>query len=177
VTITPASANVVVDRTQAFSAVVHNSGVETVTWGVNGVAGGNAITGTINSAGVYTAPSAVPSPATVTVHATSFATPSAVGSASVTVEPGVTISIAPTAATVRVGRTRQFIATVQNTTHKSVVWKVNGVTGGRTATGIITTRGLYRAPSTVPTPATVTVTAVSVADPGKSAGAHVTVSR
>jgi hypothetical protein len=177
VTVTPGNANVVVNNTQAFGAVVHNSADQTVTWDVNGTLGGGNITGTISGTGVYTAPSAAPSPATVTVHATSFATPAAVGSAIVTVTPAVAISISPTAATVRVGRTKQFVATVQNTTNTAVTWKVNGTTGGSTATGTITSKGVYRAPAKIPTPATVTVTAVSNADPTKSAGALVTVSK
>lgn len=177
VTVTPASANVVVNGTQAFGAVVNNSGTQTVTWDVNGVVPGTASTGTINSAGLYTAPSSVPTPATVTVHATSLATPSAVGSASVTVIAGVTISISPAVATVRIGRKALFVATVKNTTNTAVTWKVNGVTGGSTATGTISPKGVYLAPSAVPTPATVTITAVSKADPTKSAGALVTISK
>jgi len=40
-----------------------------LTFSVNGIAGGNAEIGTINSAGLYTAPAAVPSPNTVTITA------------------------------------------------------------------------------------------------------------
>lgn len=177
VTVTPPTANVVVNATQAFNAVVNNSGTQSVNWDVNGVIPGTATTGTINSAGVYTAPSSVPAPATVTVHATSVATPTAVGSATVTVIAGVTVSISPTAATVKVGRIKQFVATVHNTTNTTVTWKVNGVTGGNSTTGTITPKGVYTAPRTVPTPATVTVSAVSNADPTQSAGASVTVWR
>ncbi|HEV2201599.1 MAG TPA: hypothetical protein VGR73_17400 [Bryobacteraceae bacterium] len=175
VTVTPPTANVVVNGSQAFNAVVNNAGTQTVNWDVNGVVPGTASTGTINSAGVYTAPSAVPSPATVAVHATSATMPPAVGSATVTITPGVTISISPTAATVKAGRIKQFFATVHNTTNTAVTWKVNGVTLGSPATGTITPKGVYTAPKTVPTPATVTVSAVSIADPTKSAGALVTI--
>ena len=65
VTINPTSASVEASGgAQAFSATVANSLDSTVTWQVNGVAGGSATTGTISAGGVYTAPSAVPSPAT-----------------------------------------------------------------------------------------------------------------
>ena len=59
----------------------------TVAWSVNGIAGGNATVGTIDASGVYVAPSAVPAPPGVTVRAASTASPSATGSASVTILP------------------------------------------------------------------------------------------
>lgn len=42
--------------TQAFTATVANTADDSVTWEVNGIAGGNSSVGTITSAGVYTAP-------------------------------------------------------------------------------------------------------------------------
>jgi hypothetical protein len=71
--------------------------------------------------------------------------------------------------------TQQFNPTVLNATNTSVVWSVNGTTGGSSGLGTITTGGLYTAPSTVPTPAVVTVTATSSQDFTKSASAQVTV--
>jgi hypothetical protein len=91
--------------------------------------------------------------------------------------PAVTITIAPATASVRIRQTRQFTATVSNTSNKAVTWKVNGVTGGNSTVGTINTSGLYRAPNTVPNPATVVVSATSAADPTKSATASVTVTR
>jgi uncharacterized protein YjdB len=91
--------------------------------------------------------------------------------------PPVSIMISPTSATVRVGRTRAFTATVQNTTDKAVIWQVNGVTGGNSTVGTISSLGTYLAPSKVPAGGTVTVWAVSHADPTKSASALVTISR
>jgi hypothetical protein len=44
--------------TQAFTATVANIADDSVTWEVNGIAGGNPSVGTITSAGVYTAPAA-----------------------------------------------------------------------------------------------------------------------
>ena len=91
--------------------------------------------------------------------------------------PAISVTISPTSATVRFNRTKQFTATVQNSSNQSVTWKVNGVTGGNSTVGTISTSGLYRAPASVPNPAMVTVSATSVADPAKSASATVTVSR
>jgi hypothetical protein len=61
---------------QQFSATVNGSTDQTVTWTV----GGGASNGTVDSTGLYTAPEAVPNPATVTVSAVSAAA-SAPGSA------------------------------------------------------------------------------------------------
>jgi hypothetical protein len=89
----------------------------------------------------------------------------------------VSITISPTATTLRVSRTRQFTATVQNSSNKSAIWKVNGVTGGNSVIGTITASGAYRAPNVVPKPAVVTVSATAVADPTQTALASVTIVR
>jgi hypothetical protein len=95
----------------------------------------------------------------------------------VAASPAVSISISPTSATVRVRRTRQFTATVQNTPNTSVIWKVNGVVGGNATVGTISTSGLYRAPNSRPNPAVVTVSATAGANQTKTASASVTISR
>jgi hypothetical protein len=233
-----------------------------VNWSVNNVPGGDSTVGLIDALGSYTAPAAVPNPATVTVRAASTASPSSTGSSSVTIvprpsitsvspspvtvgnftltvdgvgftpgsvvsfdgsaqpttvvsstrvtatgnapapkpsvpvqvsttdgevsnvvsvavvaAPAVVVTISPTSASVRVNRTRQFTAAVQNSSNQSVTWKVNGVIGGNSTVGTISSSGLYRAPNTVPNPAVVSVSATSVADPTKSATASVTVTR
>src|SRR4029077_11235345 len=92
-----------------------------VTWQVNGIAGGSMSVGTIATAGVYTAPATVPSPATVTVTAVSVADPTRSGAAQVTitapVAPPVTVSVTPATASVQTGGTQTFTATVTNTTN------------------------------------------------------------
>jgi hypothetical protein len=67
-TLTPASATVVVGQGTPFQATVTGSTNTAVTWEVNGIVGGSSTAGTIVS-GVYTAPNTVPNPATVTVTA------------------------------------------------------------------------------------------------------------
>jgi hypothetical protein len=93
------------------------------------------------------------------------------------VAPAVSVAISPTSASVRVKQTRQFTATVTGNANKAVTWKVNGIVGGNATVGTISSTGLYRAPSSVPSPATVTVTATSAADPTTVAAALVTVTR
>jgi hypothetical protein len=89
--------------------------------------------------------------------------------------PPVAIAISPLSAAVQSGKTQQFSARVSGTTDTGVVWQVNGVTGGNSTVGTITTSGVYTAPSVVPNPAAVAVTAIACADTTKSAEATVTV--
>jgi hypothetical protein len=178
VTVTPGTATVQVDKQQPFTAVVTGSTNQSVTWDVNGAVGGSGTVGFIDSiSGLYTAPAAVPSPASVTVHATSAAVNSAVGSATVTIAnpPPITVTISPTTASLRVGKTHQFKVKVQNTSNHAVSWSVDGIGGGNATVGTISSTGLYTAPGTVPSPANVTVTVVSAADPAVSASSSVTI--
>ena len=86
VSISPATATVRAGSgTQAFDATVTNSADTSVSWAVNGVDGGNSTVGTISAAGLYTAPATPPAQSTVTVTATSIASPSSSADASVTV--------------------------------------------------------------------------------------------
>jgi hypothetical protein len=182
VSVAPGTANLQTGASQSFTASVTNTSNAAVTWQVNGVAGGNSTVGTISTAGVYTAPSAVPSPATVTVTAVSVAAATQSGSALVTVTAAppppapVSVSVAPGTTSLQTGVSQDFTATVTNTTNAQVTWQVNGITGGDASVGVISTSGVYSAPSLVPSPATVTVTAVSVADPTRSGTAQVTIS-
>ena len=93
----------------------------------------------------------------------------------------VTVTISPAIATLATLATQPFTATVSGTTNTAVSWQVNGVVGGNSSVGLISTtipgtsnEALYLGPSAVPSPASVSVTAVSQADPTKSASATVT---
>jgi predicted DsbA family dithiol-disulfide isomerase len=176
VSVLPAAAVVLAATgTQQFTAVVTNAGSNTaVTWQVNGIAGGNATVGTISSAGLYTAPAAIPSPATVAVTATAAADPTRTGSAAVTVAY-VAVTVMPSTATVMAHAAQSFVASVMNTSNTAVTWYVNGIAGGNATVGTISSSGVYTAPATVPSPAIVTVTAVSMADSTRSGSAQVTV--
>jgi serine protease len=88
----------------------------------------------------------------------------------------IQVAVCPTTDSVQAGGTAQtFTATLGNTANTSVTWEVNGVTGGNAAVGTISTSGVYMPPASVPSPATVTVSAVSVADPGQSSTSQVTI--
>jgi hypothetical protein len=87
----------------------------------------------------------------------------------------VTILVNPTSASVQVSTTKKFTAVVANTSNTAVTWQVNGVAGGDSTHGMIDTTGMYTAPATVPSPASITVTAISQAQSTKNATAQVTV--
>jgi hypothetical protein len=87
----------------------------------------------------------------------------------------VTISVGPSSISVLLGEPQIFTAIVANSTNTSVTWSVNGVPGGNTTVGTISTGGVYLAPANLPVPAAVTVQATSAADGTKDAAATVTV--
>ena len=174
ISISPTSATLPAGGTQSFTSTVQGAADTDVTWQVNQVTGGSSSTGIISSTGSYTAPS-VQSQTVFTVTAVAAADTSITASASVTVTPLVSVTVSPHNAGVETSHTQQFSATVVNTNNTSVTWQVNGVTGGNSTVGTINANGLYTAPGTVPAQPTVTVTAISVADPTKSDSASVTI--
>jgi DNA-binding beta-propeller fold protein YncE len=87
--------------------------------------------------------------------------------------PTETITISPTTASVPVGTGQVFIATVSGPTDQTVTWQVNNIVGGNSTIGTISTAGVYTAPTTIPVPNKVTVTAVSHADSTFTASATV----
>src|SRR5262249_25735204 len=67
--------------------------------------------------------------------------------------------------------TQQFTAVVTDTNNQLVTWTVVG----GSANGTISTTGLYTAPSTIPSPAQVTITAVADKDRTKAGSAVITI--
>ena len=94
----------------------------------------------------------------------------------------VSVTISPSLITLATSATQPFTATVTGSTNTAVTWQVNGVSGGSSTNGLISTtvlgtsnEAIYLGPSAVPSPASVSVTAISQADPTKSATATVTI--
>jgi hypothetical protein len=177
----PGSAVVGLGQTQQFQALVTTSANSGVLWEVNGVTNGNAISGTITDLGLYTAPLAMPNPAGVTVTVVSQANPHDQASAVVTLQDGIAISVQPPTANVAPGGAQVFVASISGSGGLAggVMWSVNGAAGGNATVGTIVVNGassaVYTAPVVIPSPAVVTVTAASVADPAKTGGAAVTI--
>ncbi len=175
VTVSPATAQVAVNAQQQFTATVSGTNNTQVTWSLSGAGCSGASCGTITANGLYTAPPTVPNPPTVTVTATSQADPSKYGSATVTVYSGPTVTVSPSMAQVQVGGQQQFTATVTGTNNTYVLWSVSGKGCIGISCGTVNSNGLYTAPSSVPVPPTVAVTATLLANPQISGSATVTI--
>jgi len=111
---------------------------------------------------------------TVTVKATSTADTTKSATATVSLDSGIRVGIAPLSATVGLLETFQFLATVTGTTNTAVNWLVNDVAGGNSTVGTISATGLYTAPATLPSPASATIKATSTADNSRSAAVTLT---
>jgi len=159
VTVTPAIAGSYSGGTQQFTAIVANTGNTAVTWSIPAGAPGS-----ISATGLYTAPATITATQTVIVTATSQADTSKTGTATESLSPPITVSVAPSAATLYGGGTQQFTATVANNSNMAVTWSI-----GSGAPGSISATGLYTAPATVSSSQTLTVTATSQVD-GSTAG-------
>jgi len=85
--VTPANLSVTAGATQQFAASVTGTTITAVDWTVSGAGCSGTACGTINSSGLFTAPHAVPSPATVTATATSVADSTKSASADITIQP------------------------------------------------------------------------------------------
>jgi len=167
VTVTGPS-SVTIGQTAQYGAAVGATGRgatnQSVTWSVNGVAGGNSTTGTISAAGLYTPPSTAPG--AITISAVSTLSSAASGSLSVSIVP---ISVAVTGlANVLFSQAGQYSAVATGTTNQNFIWIVDGVAGGSSVEGTISAGGLYMAPATTPI-FPVVVTAQST-DPSQPTG-------
>ncbi|HEV2468729.1 MAG TPA: hypothetical protein VGS78_06010 [Candidatus Sulfotelmatobacter sp.] len=165
-TITPTTLTINTNATQQFTATLQGQANAQVSWSVDGIAGGNSSVGTITSSGLYTAPA---QPGTHTVAAAST-NPSASANAPITV---FSFTLSPGSGTLlNPGATQQFTATIQGLTNTGVTWSVDGVAGGNSTAGTVTTTGLYTAPNAVGAHA---ITATSVANPSSALTSNVTV--
>jgi hypothetical protein len=175
VTISPTTAQVEINQTQQFTGTVTGTSNTSINWSAGGTVGGNSTMGTISSSGLYTAPASIPSPAQVTITATSAADGVTSASATVTVVPLISVTISPsTSQYISINASAQFSATVTGTSNTAVTWSVGGVAGGNTIIGTINSSGLYTAPPVQINPATLDITATSVADSTKSASVMIT---
>ena len=128
VSLSPASASVLLGEPQTFAATVSNSTNTAVTWSVNGIPGGNSTVGTISASGVYTSPGDLPASGSVTVQATSAADNSKSATAPVTITSDISVSVSPQVMPVELGAARPFTATVNSAGNpdRAVTWIVSG---------------------------------------------------
>jgi hypothetical protein len=91
--------------------------------------------------------------------------------------PTPTLSVSPATVSLELGAPAAAFtasASAGAAGNAPLIWQVDGVEGGNAATGTITAEGVYQAPTVLPANPTVTITAVSTADPSLSASATVT---
>lgn len=87
--------------------------------------------------------------------------------------PPITVTVTPHAAQVLLGNSVDFTASVSGTSNTGVGWAVNGVPGGSSAMGTISSAGVYQAPAILPSLANMQVVATSQVDASSSASATV----
>ena len=176
----PASINAgaVANYTATLRPVANSNPSRAISWSVSGPGCTGAACGAISSSGVYIAPAFSPSPPTVQITATPLADSSKTASITVAIVSTVAVSVSPIAATVALGATQAFQATVTETQNPTVTWEVNGIAGGNSTLGTILNSQItpnsttYTAPQSLPA-GTVTVEAVSNANPSVSASAPI----
>src|ERR1700682_984601 len=176
--ISPTSASVHTASTGSFTATVTGTPNTAVEWSLTGAGCSGSSWGTLSTSSlsaVYTAPLVAPSPASVNVVATSMADSSKSALADVTIMPGVVVTVTPTSTSVVTGATQQLTASVVGTSNTAVTWTVQGGGCSAAAFGTIDRNDLYQAPSAVPSPANVAVTATSSADASKTGSASVAI--
>ncbi|AIE84319.1 hypothetical protein [Fimbriimonas ginsengisoli] len=156
VSISPTATTIAPSGTKTFVATVTGTENTAVTW--------TATSGTVTSAGLYTAPTTT---GAYTVRATSVADTTKYAEAKVTVaSPGdIRVTVSPATTTLGLGQSKSFKATVTGTEDTSVTWEASA--------GRITTTGFFTAPTTA---GIYTITARSTVNPAASGTATVTVS-
>jgi hypothetical protein len=194
VSVSPTTVSLQVGQPQTFTATVQNdSQNKGVTWALSGTACSGAACGTLSATSsalgtaiTYTAPASVPSPAAMTLTATSASDGTKSGAATITVTakpPAINVALSLTTASVVTGGTQAFTATVQNDSqNKGVTWTLSGTGCSGAVCGTLSasasasgTAITYTAPASVPAPPTVALRATAVTDSSKSATATITV--
>lgn len=162
ISISPKSVTIMPDQRQQLDAVVTGLGNQQPVWLVNGIAGGNSQVGTISATGLYSAPSIITRATSVAVTVASRSTTTASATASITIHNHV--SIGPKSANIPIRSALSFVATLNGSNSHAVRWAVNGLPGGNSKVGTITSSGIYTAPKEIPK-ISVSVTATDITDP------------
>ncbi|HXJ06004.1 MAG TPA: IPT/TIG domain-containing protein [Candidatus Acidoferrum sp.] len=181
VSVSPSTASVGTGvGTQAFTAnLTNDTQNKGVTWSLSGAGCSGSTCGALSNVTLtnvtYTAPVSIPSPATVTLTATSNADNSKTGFATVTVILGpLSVTVAPRRGSITTSQRQQFTATVFNDPNNAgVTWQVDGNNGGTATSGTISSTGLFT-PGTQPGLHTITAVSVTNASASGSVGFAVT---
>jgi len=194
ISVSPHITSIPVNSTMTFTATVTNAPTTSVEWTVLSFPYANFGSPTYQTGAtfVYTAPPTPPiytgagiSNTQGTVTLNTFFPDLGMNLSDtqtfVVTAPSVTVGLSPATATVVLNATQQFTGYAVGNVNNALTWQVNGVTGGSTANGTIAplVNGfpgvyLYIAPMSIPmTGDTVTLTAISQADPTKTASSTI----
>jgi len=110
VNVVPASGTVQIGASLQFQATVTGNANQSVTWNVNNTVGGDPSIGTITSAGLYTAPPAVPLAGSVTVAAVSVVDGATQGTAVITIQDPLALTYSRFLDQATFGPTQQLAA-------------------------------------------------------------------
>jgi hypothetical protein len=165
----PASQTIIGGQTATFSVTASGTAPLSYQWQKNGV----AISGA-TSASYTTPPETTGAQFAVVVSNSLGSVTSSVATLTVNTVP-LAITLNPSSSTLAVGSTQVFTASLSGTSNTGVTWTVSGSGCIGAVCGTISASGLYVAPMSVPSSASVTVKATSAADPTKSASASVTI--
>lgn len=88
--------------------------------------------------------------------------------------PIIVVTVSAPSVTLKIGESQTYTATVTGTSNTAVSWSVSGAGCTGAACGSITSAGVYTAPTIVPQPPGVTITATSQADTSKTGSATLT---
>lgn len=158
--ISPHTSTVDTNQSIQFTAnIAQSSG--TAVWSLSGP-------GTLTPGGLYTAPPTLPANPNATITATLSNDGAISTSIPITLVAIPAVSITAPSNTAALNNTIQFTATVMGTTD-SVNWSVSS--GG----GTVSSTGLYKAPSSIPSNPNVTITATLANNSSVSANSNVTV--
>jgi hypothetical protein len=188
ITLSNAAAAVELGATQSFRALITSNGHPdgAVRWALSGTACSSGC-GAVDANGNFSAPQILSSPANATLTAQSIADPSKRASATLTITSNFTLQLSAPAS-VPVGSSAGIVATLTPVPGSSpsdvLTWSLSGIgcsgiacgslnvvkaqSGGGGA-GAVADSATYVAPSSAPTPNTVTITATPQADSSKRA--------
>src|ERR1700674_5713953 len=107
--------------------------------------------------GTYTAPASIAAPQQLTLTAQSAADSTAQGTATVNLQPPLSVSVTPSTVTLKASGQQVFTATVTGSANQNVAWSISPNVGSML-------NGTYTAPASIASPQVVTVTAQSAAD-------------
>ncbi len=156
VSVTPSSGYVIPGTSLALAATVANSANTEVNWTRS------PEFGTVNSAGVYTAPAVMTFQVSVTITATSKADPTKSARAVLLVGPPATVTLnAPSA--IAPGNAVFVSRKVIGVSNTTLIWTMSP------ELGTLSNVGAYTAPATLAAPATVTIRATCAVDPRATA--------